>query len=422
MDVAAIRDRARSSMWLLPSVFVIGAFALAFAVSSLDDRISGDASWMRFPGGPDSARSTLSTIASSMITFTGLVFSITILVLQLASQQFSPRVLGTFLHDRIGQVALGTFVATFTYALIGLRAVSPGDVPTLTVSVALLLVLLSLVVFVLYIDHVAHRIQSSSIVDAVATETLETIRQRCRPIPDGGVPDAERWVPAAPPIAEVRAPRSGVVVGIDTARLVRRAVGSDLLVELVPRVGDFVVEGMPLLRIYGDRALSRDDRAWMSTRVSFAKQRSTRQDVAFGFRQLVDIAERALSPSMNDPTTAVQAIDRLHQLLRQLAGRSMPEGRHRDDDGRLRVVVPEPSWDEIVTLSVTEIRRTGADSIPVRRRMHAMLLDVVSVVDRDRAAVLHGALRGLREATEGSADTREDRRLAEQPDPQGLGA
>ncbi|MGE5227572.1 MAG: DUF2254 domain-containing protein [Planctomycetaceae bacterium] len=422
MGIGAIRERVRSSLWFLPSLFVIGAFVLASVATYLDDHAFRGATWMRFPGGPSSARSTLSTIASSMITFTGLVFSITILVLQLASQQFSPRVLRTFLHDRVSQSALGTFVATFTYALIVLRDITPNDVPTLTVSVALLLVLISLAMFVVYIDHIAHRISSSSIVDAVATETLETIRQRCRPLGESEDPDPERWVPAAAPIVEVPAPRSGVVVSLDTDRIARRAMRSDAIVELVPRVGDFVAEGMPLLRIYGDLAPSHGDPDWMASKVSFAKQRSMQRDVALGFRQLVDIAERALSPSINDPTTAVQAIDGLHALLRQLAGRSMPQGRHPDDEGRLRVVVHEPSWDEIVTLCVTEIRRTGATSIPVHRRMRAMLVDLVSIVSPERAAVVQGALRDLHEANERSVGTVQDRRLADQPDLQGLGA
>lgn len=421
-----LKERLSSQVWPLTVVVLAGVLGIAALVSAVDDRVR-DVTWLRFPGGPDSARSLLSSIASAMITFTALVFTITIVVLQLASQQFSPRVLRTFLRDRTSQVALALFASTFTYALLVLRQITPDRVPPVSVSFSVVLVLASVVTFIGYISHMANAVRASTIIASVAEETRDTI--------DAGfyaVDDVRTLEPRADDHEEaqewrrrtasdvVLARRHGVLVGVDVARAVDVAtrVGGTLVVH--PSIGDFVPEGTDVLRVLGPELGDRA-RHEIAKCITIQKDRTMQQDVAFGLRQLVDIAERALSPSLNDPTTAVQATDHIHDLLRRLCVRRFPPEVHRDDDGHVRLVAKVPSWDELVTLAVSEIRSYGARSIQVHRRLRAMLLDLRSIAPVSRRAALDRELEAL-EAVEPQLVAERDKELARDTDLQGLGS
>lgn len=374
-----------------------------------------------FRGGPESAQTFLSTISSSMITFTGLVFTITIVVLQLASQQFSPRVLRTFLRDRHSQFALGVFTATFTYALIVLRSVrtevSAGGefVPAVSVTVAFVLVVLSLALFVAYIHHIAQSIRVPSITSAISKETRSAITD----IYDHEHTEAPLPLPAGGSISEIPAPKRGIVTALDRDRLVALAEADDCVVEILPAIGDYVPEGAPLLRIHGGHEHDPGD---FADHVGLGPERTTQQDPAFGFRQLVDIAERALSPGVNDPTTAVQCLDEIHDLLRRLAGRAFPSGQRLDSSGRLRLAFPVTSWEGYVSLACDEIRHYGRGSIQIHRRLRSMLIDLTSVAPRDRHAPLRQQLRLLDDSADLNLDHPEDREAAKRPDGQGIGS
>lgn len=420
MDLGALRERLRSSLWFLPALSLLATAVLAGITIPIDAALH-ERVHVGFIGGPDSARALLSTVAASMITFTGLVFSITIVVLQLASAQFSPRVLRTFLRDRTTQVALGVFVATFAYALTVLLAVRSGTdpfVPRLSVAISVALVVVSLVAFVYYIHHAAQSVRASAIVGAVGAETREVI-DRMYPL---GADGADRVTAPSLEGAEivVRATHPAVLVSVDTRRLVGHAVDADGVVEIVPAVGDFVPEGAPLLRFRG--AIDRFDAARASGALAFGSERTMRQDVAFGFRQLVDVAERALSPGVNDPTTAVQAIDQIHDLLRRLSRRTLRRGAFAGPDGEARLVVQETDWDDFVALAVDEVRIYAERSVQVIRRLNAMLTDLLDVVPPDRRSPLEREFRLLARASERTFLDVEDRESAEEADAQGMGS
>jgi len=389
MDVVSVerlRDVLRSAFWFVPALCVVAAIGLAIGLVLLDEAIGDLGLAFLFPGPPAAARSLLSSVIQAMIAFTGLVFSITMVVLVLTSSQFSPRVLRTFLRDRTIQWALGIFVATFVYAIVVARNIlgtstQGGFVPRLAVTVALLLVLISVGVFIHYIDHVANMVRAASIITAIGDETRAVLERRCPPSP---APPPAAPVPAPAHARTHGAPAAGVLVSVNEGAVVRRAAECGYVVELLVRVGDYVPQGAPLVRLHPAAPAPR----WLWDHVALASERTTEQDIAFGFRQLVDIAERALSPAVNDPTTACQSVDVLHDLLRRLATRPLPTGRHTDQRGRLRLVVPQYGFADYVTAVVGEIWRYGSDAAQVPQRLAGMLRDLRSVVETEHHNVL----------------------------------
>jgi uncharacterized membrane protein len=390
---ARVCDMARSAFWLVPALCVVAAVGLAIGLVALDGTLPVTHGAAVFPGPPQAARSFLSAIVQAMISFTGLVFSITIVVLQLSSAQFSPRVLQMFLGDRVIQLTLGVFVATFVYAMVVLRAVrgnsaTSGSVPRIAVTVAFGFVLASIVLFIRYISHVANMIRVATIITHIGRQSLQILG--CR-YPDttaqpGGVPVLP------PPARTVAAPSGGVLVSVNEDRLVRVAAESGTVLALVPRIGDFVPGGGPLLIIRADPGAPPGDLDAVGTKalkaVAMDTERTMEQDLAFGFRQLTDIAERALSPAVNDPTTAVQVIDVLHDLLRALATRPWPAGCWRDEDGQARLIVPQYEFADFLELAVGEIWHYGAGAAQVPARMTRMLADLrVAALPRYRPAI-----------------------------------
>jgi uncharacterized membrane protein len=367
----------RDSFWVVPSLFAASAALLGFALTNFEQRITDTVALpIFFSGGPEGARAVLSAILSSLITFTGLVFSITIVVLQLTSSQFSPRVLRAFLADMTIKVSLGVFVATFVYAMFVLRAVrgtasTESFVPQLAMTVAFLLVLVSIAVFIRYIDHIAQSIRAVNIIERIALATHGTIERRYDSDPAGPSTATDDAPPGSPRTICVR--RAGVVVGIDTQKMLRLAEDSGSTVVVLRARGEFVPDAAPMLEVHGEDA---DDDALLDA-IQLDRERSQQQDVAFGFRQLVDIAERALSPGINDPTTALQCVDQLHDLTRRLAVRELPSGRYAGRDGRLALVVPEARFEDFLFLAVDEIARWGSDAERIQNRLQAMLLDLL---------------------------------------------
>ena len=420
MNLARIRSYVATSLWVLPAIIVVMSAAAAFAVLSVDGRVDTQTRAFVYSGGPESARQILGTISGAMITFTGLVFSITILVLQLASSQYSPRVLRSFFRDRSSKVALGIFTGTFTYSLIVLREVRAGgaaDVPGFSVTVAVLFVLVAVGMFVHYLNHIARAIQVTSILKSVAAETHDAIESRYT---DERTGTSGAAFDDAPVVQRIAAPRSGVVVRVDEEALIARARDTDTTVVLEATTGDFVPYGSEFMSVHGASPEPFDDPRRIAEAVELADERSTEQDPAFGIRQLVDIAERALSTGVNDPTTAVPAIDHLHDLLRRLVVRPFPQPERRDEDGVVRLVVPEVPWERYVEMAVVEIRRSGASSLQVHRRLRALLQDLLQIAPEERRAPLRRELQLLdASATSGSMDG--DVSRAMQPDRQGFG-
>jgi uncharacterized membrane protein len=422
-----LRDRLDTAVWLIPSLCLLGAVALSFAAEALGAALPGaDTAWYLFRGGPEGARTLLSVVASAMMVLTGVVFSVTILVLQLASNQFSPRVLRHFLRDRRAQTVLGVFVSTFLYCLLGLRSVRgatdaiESHVPALTVWVAVVLGAGCIGALVYFLHHVAQSIRAVNVLAAIGDDGRHHLN-RLYPEGLGEEPEAPELDPpdGVPSLVVPFPGTSGVLLSVDEERLWSMAGEAHVTVALLPMVGDFVVHHRPVFEVWGDP--SELDVESMLEALIVARERNSRQDLAFSFRELVDVAERALSPGVNDPTTAVQAIDQLHDLLRRLVHRRFPAAHRVDARGRLRLILPRPSWDAYVRLAVDEIRQSGGGMLQVARRLRFLLDDLLSVAPPSRCGELRRQLALLQASVQREFAEPLERELAHHASAQGHG-
>ncbi len=397
--LGATLDRIRSGYLFVPLVFFFGAVVAAIALIVVDRHIDSlDGPLWTYTGGPQNAGDVLTTIASSMITFTGVVFSIMIVALQLTSSQFSPRALRNFLRDGTTQVALGMFVATFTYSFAALSAVrvAAGDdetfVPVITVTGAFLLLGSSIVVFIHFIHHTAHSLRAVTIIEQIAQETRRALDQQYPPV----LMEADLMTPSGGFGTVVSAPTAGVITDVDLSGLAALAAGNRATVEVCGMAGTYVPAGAPLLVVYGGE----DDDRW-TNHVRLDDEPTMHFNAEFGFRQLVDIAERALSPGINDPTTAVQCLDRLHDLLRRIANRPTPDRRFSFVDGVPRASIPQPDFNRLLALALDEICHWGKDSIQIGRRVEAIIDDLCSVTVETERRVAIEARRPPRAGDDG---------------------
>lgn len=391
--------RALSSLWFVPVACVLAGMAVSFATIAIDRANDHDLVPPDLFGGADAAIAILSTIAASMVSLAALVLTITMVVVQLAMGQFSPRIVQTFLQDKPSQFAIGLFVATFAHAMFTLREVSVGPpevVPGVGIVVAYLLVLVSIVVLVLYVNHIGRSLRVSALIELVGTDTRKLLDEQYPILEPQHTTEDETEDHL------IVAPKSGVVCGVDHERLVEAARSADCTLRMVPALGQFVPSDAPLFEIEGDTA--RLDRGEVTASVALALERTLDQDIAYGLRLLVDIAERSISESaFLDPSTAVQAIDRIHDCLRQLATRPFPDGNHHDEGGTLRLVTPVMTWDAYVQLAFEEVRIAGGRSPQVARRMTAALKDLLTVAPPDRRGPLEHQLSMLRAEAGGGA-------------------
>ena len=383
-----LREMLRSSFWLIPALCVTAAVGLAIGLLVVDQQLGQTRGLFLFPGSPSTARSFLSSIIQAMITFTGLVFTITIVVLQLTSAQFSPRVLRIFLRDRTIHWALGIFLATFVYAMVVLRGVGGASngavpVPRVAVTIALLLVLVSVAMFVRYVAHIVNMIRAASIVDSIGTEARDHLE---RHFPAGA--PAQSAVTWGSPCQQIPSSRAGVLVALDRHAIVTAAATAGAVVVLAHNVGDYCPAGAIVMLVHrntaGDASGARAENDPIEPQrlldaLSFEAERTLGQDLAFAFRELVDIAQKSLSPAINDPTTAVQAIDVLHDLLRRLATRHLSELTYTDHDDIVRLIVPQLSFDGYLGLAVGQIWRYAEDAVQVPQRLAEMLADLERV-------------------------------------------
>ncbi|MBA3369264.1 MAG: DUF2254 domain-containing protein [Geodermatophilaceae bacterium] len=406
-------DSIRNGLWFVPVVCVIAGITLSLVTVAVDRSTDFKLIPQTITGGPDIAIAILSTVAASMVSLAALVLTITMVVVQLAMGQFSPRIVQTFLRDKPSQIAIGLFVATFAHAILALREVDveKGSVPGLAILVAFLLVLISIVVLVLYVHHIGRSLRVASLMELVGKQTRKLLDEV---YPDEG--------PAAQdgPEPTVAARRSGVVSHIGYQELVDLASRASCTLELVPALGEFVPAGAPLFLVHGEPS-DLDEEA-VTKEVVLGLERTLDQDVAYGLRMLVDIAERSLSDSpFQDPTTAVQAIDRLHDCLRQLARRPFPDGTHRDEAGDVRLTTPVMDWNGYVHLAFEEIRLAGAASPQVTRRLQAALEDLKTVALPDRRSVLDSQLELLAQSTRDAVTNPQDITMGLSPDRLGFG-
>jgi uncharacterized membrane protein len=416
----------RTSLWLVPLLCVLSGVLIVLGTLWLDRR-SGYSLVPQFvTGTPSDAQTILSVFAAAMASLTSLVLTVTLVVVQLAMGQYSPRIVGALLSDRFSQLAIGLFAATFVIAVLTLREIrgsDSGTVPGLSVLLAYLLTVASLVTLILFVHHAGQSMRATGLIDLVGDRTRDLIASSfpaAHGARTGSADDAD----------VVPAPEPGNVIRVDRAGLVAAARRADCVLELVPVMGDFVAGGAPLFRVHpgprgtGDLAgtTTRPPAAEITRLVLVGPERVHTEDPAYGVRKLVDIAERSIAQPFDDPTTTLQALHRLHDLLRQLATRPLPAGEHRDEDGVVRLVERTVSWEGYVRLAFDEIRLAGASSPQVTRRLCAALQDLKDVAPPDRQAPLDRQLRLLTAAVHRAYEDDEDIAAALTPDVEGIGS
>jgi uncharacterized membrane protein len=388
----AVEYRWRAnSLWLVPMVCIAAGGAAAAVTLTVDGAIGYDRLSSGVLGTPSAVQTILSTAASAMLTLTTIVLTVMTLGVQLAMQQFSPRIVRALLADRRSQLAHGLFAATFLYCMVAVAKVndkaSPGrEVPSITVAFAYALLLTSLVTLVAYVHHAGQSLRVAGLIDLVG-DNLQVEIDRSFPIQASPQNDA----------GTVTAREAGVLLMVDIEGLIEQARRSNDCLEMLVAVGDFVPRGAPLVR---SRGSARMDHRAIRRMVLLDNERSHVGDAAYGFRKLVDIAERSIASSpYDDPATAVQAVDRLHDGLRQLCLRRLPNGRHEDSGGVLRLVTRELAWHGYVTLVFEEVVSLGSSSPLVARRLLAALDDLIAVAPPERRPPLEVQRRRLLTST-----------------------
>jgi uncharacterized membrane protein len=382
--VFRLRRSLRESLWFLPIVGAItGAFVGALIVR-IDHSMSLPSAWQY---SPSTASTVLAAIVGASAALTGFVVTVTVLVVQMAISTFSPRYMRLFYRDRMQKAVLAVLVGTLTFSFSLLRSVESQFVPDLGVTLAGGLIVISLLLFVFFLDRCIHRLRPVVVAALVARAGRGAFEGATDTTHSGA--DLASAPPPGVPALVVSSPSGGAIQAIDAMGLVRWAQEHDCLLVAANAVGDFVAAGEPLVEVHGAVSDQRAAEAELRGKFALGVERTIEQDPAFALRIMVDIALMALSPAVNAPTTATQVLDHLEDFLRWI-GRMNPHApaEHRSDEGRLRLVVPTQDWEEFLALAVTEIRLYGASAVQVVRRLRAMLEELhESVRPEHRPAV-----------------------------------
>lgn len=391
----------RDSLWFLPATFTLAAALLALGLIGLEAReweaAQAAGEWL-WSGGPEGTRGVLSAIASSLITVTGVVFSVTIVALQLASSQFTPRLLRNFTADRSNQTVLAVLIGTFTYALLVLRAVRSeaqgGEefVPRIAAMGALVLVLVSIGFLIYFIDHAARSIQLAVILDRVTRQTREGI-QRMLPDRDRGVRERihATWSPPAGAPATISADASGYLQVVDEEALARLCASCDTWMRMEPRIGEFVLRGRSLVSVWPATACDEEIEKQVRRAFVLGHEPTPEQDLSFGIIEISDIAVKALSPSVNDPTTALRCIDRLGDILLEIGQRAEgPPPAPLEGPPRF---LPRPlDYERMVGMAFGQIRHYGAPNAIIGRKLVDLLAQLRELLPPERRAPIEAQL------------------------------
>ena len=406
------------SFWFIPASMAVLAVVASVFLIDLDRHGDWQATGWVWSGGASGARSMLSTVATSMITVAGTVFSITIAALTLASQQFGPRLLRNFTVDRGNQVVLGTFVATFLYCLMILRTVreqADGHfVPNLSVSVAVLLACASLGVLIYFIHHLSVSIQAENLLASVGRDLKRDLQRLQPPAPEApGNRDQPRSLPANPP-QRIASIESGYIETVDRTGLVAIAERANLVLRLPLRPGDFVSNGETLIESWSSAPIDDELVSTLCGSVQIGPVRTPWQDSRYGIRQLTEIGSRALSPAINDPFTAMGALNWLTDALRDVACHAAPTGIALGAEGRMRLVERPVTFAEVVTLGFEPFRAYGADSVILNCHIMECLarLAAATTLADHREAVLQEARTTLASAEQNLVLDADRRRVA----------
>ncbi len=410
----------RESFWLVPTLIVALSIALAVAVIEADYNVSKQwlARWPHVFGATAAgARGILSTIAGSMMTVVGVTFSMTLVTLALASSQYTSRILRNFMRDRVTQVVLGIFAGIFTYCVIVLRTIRGGDegafIPSLAVTFGVVLAIVGIGVLIFFIHHIASSIQASSIIASVADETMAAVG-RLFPERLGQGPIDDEEDPARLPSPgrswqAVPATENGYIQSVDNAALLRLAREHKTVVHMERGIGMFVVQDTTLASLAFEAPPDEHIIAAVQAAYGIGRHRTLDQDTAFGIRQIVDMALRALSPGTNDTTTAVMCVDYLTAILARLARRSIPSS-HRFEEKELRVIAVGPTFGSLVAESFDQIRGSATGNVAVMLRMLGALETISSLTaGLDRRRVLREQIESIAELAARTIESPHDR-------------
>lgn len=405
----------RNSIWILPVVSIFAGLLMVSAVNRIDSALAWELSLK-----PDTARTVIGTVAASMFTLVVVASSAVLVAVQLGSAQLTPRIILLVYRSRVRKLCVSAFVFTFTFS-VGVLVRIDNSVPLLSSYLAAYGFLFNLALFLYFLDGVGKALRPSSalrVVGLLGREVVQSVYpSKLKREPLSVQTSAEQLHDN--PTRVIHNEEDGVVLAFDQKGLISLAERSNCVIELVPQVGDFIAEGDPMFRIYGGgEALSAET---LRSSVALGQERTLEQDPTFSLRIIVDIASKALSPAINDPTTAVLALDHIHHLLRDIGSRSLSDGREEDKNGHLRLIYRTPNWEDFVHLAVTEIRQYGGDSIQVVRRLKAMLDNLIEILPEKRAPLLRLELNLLEATSKRMFVDLYDQSLAEEGDLQGIG-
>jgi uncharacterized membrane protein len=416
-------DRLQSTYWFVPTLMLVLALGLFVGMISIDRRFARESievlGWI-YTGGPEGARTVLSTIAGSMITVAGVTFSITIVALTLASSQFGPRLLANFMRDTGNQIVLGTFISTFLYCLLVLRTVRGLEndefVPNFSVTVGVGLALASLGVLVYFIHHVAESMQAEQVIARVGRELEKSIDRLFPDRIDIGSIERELIEPEDIPekfeqeSAAIEAERSGYIQAIDYDGLMRLSKDHDLILNLKHRPGDFVAQNHALASLWPEERWEEEIASEIENAFIIGAQRGRTQDVEYFVNQLVEIAVRALSPGINDPFTAMSVIDRLTAALVHLAKKSQPPTFRYDGNRQLRLITDPVTFTGILDASFNQIRQAArSDTAVTIRLMEAIAIVATHTEARKERDTLLRQARMIHRSSEEALPEAEDR-------------
>lgn len=403
-------NEIKNQIWFLPTILTVLAIAVSFILLYIDSvyiaQINRNLPWL-FTGTADAARGLLSTISGSLITVISIAFSITIVALQQASTQFSPRILRTFTKSRGNQIVLGVYIATFTYSLLILRAIRTGNdmnipsyVPSLSISFALILTLICLGLLIYFIFNISHTLEVSEIIKRVHKDLLNVIDQKYEEGGAGGsrLPESSeslirKFHKSKKDFYKV-SENFGFVQKIDIKALLKMKQKNTNTILITPMVGDFVSGGDKI--IIADKKLDEKTQNYIYGSISLNSDRSEEQDPLFGIKQIVDIALKALSPGINDPTTAEYCIYYLANAIKHLSKKNLPQNKIISNDGKTTFILQHPTWKNVIEESFSQIIYNSRKSTHVVHELLKELSEIREFCSKDKKSAITAELIKLR--------------------------
>jgi uncharacterized membrane protein len=414
-----IREYLRESLWVLPAVGAVVGILVAAVMISIDSHVTVPADWSY---SPSTASTVLSAIVGAVAALTGFVVTVTVLVVQMASGSFSPRSMRLWYRDPVLKGSLALLIGTLAYSFSLLRRIESTFVPDLGVTLAGVLLVVGLVIFALFLNRFVHLLRPAAVSALVAKSVRESLDNDIANTRNlGNVFAGPLEGMTEPASLTVRSAHPGAVQAVDLGGIAAWAGRHECLVVMRHSVGDFVETGDVLFEVYGDPGKTDNAARNLRGLVALGIERTIEQDPAFALRVMVDVANKALSPAVNDPTTAVQVLDYLGDSLRVIGQGDRSAPTWHAGAAKQGVVIPVRGWEDFLALAVTEIREFGSTSIQVMRRMRAVLEKLLQEVRPENRAAVHAEIDRLDATAAAAFAASIDRDWAGIADRQGMG-